>query len=204
MKMRKIIALLSALLMLCTLLPMSAFNALAAETPVYANNFENGIGGWYANVAKDSATGEVKSTGTVSIVSASLLPIANANADASVLKYTSESWNFCADKTGFTVAANTDYVFTYDILAITPNKPINMVVGIDSWFSTQVGKQVFTPSATEWQTVSLEFNSGSKTKLYCGWQAQGSGEYYIDNITITKKETVTPEQPEISYSFVKI
>jgi len=185
MKMRKIIAVLSAVLMLCSLLPMAAFTVAAAETPVYTCDFESGLGQWTVN-----------SPGTIEIESAANLSIANPNAGNNVLKYFSQSWNFIADKAAFTVQTNTDYIFTYDILAVTGSASVNAMLGTDYWFGGNVGKVSVTPSTTQWQTVSMEFNSGSKTKLYPGWQAAGSGTYYIDNLVITKKETVTPDEPE--------
>ena len=51
-----------------------------------------------------------------------------------------------------------------------------------------------TPSTTEWETVTVEFNSGAYTSVYLGWQAQwDTGTYYIDNIKITK----APEKEEV-------
>jgi len=182
---KKALALLLTMVMLCGLLPMAAFTVAAAESPIYTYDFESGLGQWTVN-----------SPGTIEIESAANLSIANPNAGNSVLKYTSQSWNFIADKAAFTVQTNTDYIFTYDILAVTGSASVNAMLGTDYWFGDNVGKVSVTPSTTEWQTVSMEFNSGSKTKLYPGWQAAGSGTYYIDNLVITKKETVTPDEPE--------
>ena len=193
MNMRKIIAVLSAVLMLCSLLPVASFAVSAEETPIYTYDFESGLGKWYANSGSSSA-------GSVEIVSSADLPVANPNAGNSVLKYYSQSWNFTADKGAFAVETNTDYIFTYEILGTSGSAAVNMMIGTDYWFGGNVGKESVSPSTTEWKTVTLEFNSGSKTKLYPGWQAQGAGTYYIDNLSITKKpaaeEPETPVEPE--------
>ena len=147
---------------------------------VYTNDFENGIGGW---TASSSSNGD----GTAEIVGPADLPVANENVGNNVYKFTSVYYNFTSDGAGFTVERDTDYVFTYDILSGTAGRPLKTIVGINSWFSAQVIVSTATPSATEWQTVSVKFNSGSNTKLYLGWQTGwDSGTYYIDNISVTK------------------
>lgn len=185
MKMRKIIAVLSALLMLCSLLPLAAFSVSAAETPIFTCDFESGVDGWTVN-----------SPGTVEAVSAAALPVANPNAGNGAMKHYSNSWNFAAYKNGVAVQANTDYILSFEALAVSGSSSINVMLGTDYWFGGNVAKQGFSVSTTAWQTITLEFNSGSKTKLYPGWQPAGGGTYYIDNMTITKKEVVEPETPE--------
>ena len=185
MKLRKIIAVLSAVLMLCTLLPLSALSVAAEETPIFTYDFESGIDGWTVN-----------SPGTIEIVSAADLPVANPNADNSAMKHYSNSWNFTAYKSGVTVQANTDYILSFEALAVSGSTSIAVMLGTDYWFGGNVAKEIKAISTTEWQTITLEFNSGSKTKLYPGWQPQGGGTYYVDNMTITKKEVVEPDEPE--------
>ena len=185
-KMRKVLAIIACLAMLCTVLPMSALMSVsAAETPIFTYDFESGIDGWTVN-----------SPGTIEAMSAANLPVANPNAGNGVMKHYSQSWNFIAYKSGVTVQANTDYILSFDILADAGSSAINVMLGTDYWFGGNVAKQSFNPSTTAWQTITLEFNSGSKTKLYPGWQPQGGGTYYADNMTITKKEVVEPETPE--------
>ena len=147
---------------------------------VYSYDFENGIGGWTASTSSNGA-------GTAEVVNAADLPVANPEAGNSVYKFTSVYYNFTSDGAGFNVERDTDYLFTYDILSATAGRPIKTIVGINSWFSSQVVVSTATPSTTEWQTVSVPFNSGSNTKLYLGWQTEwDSGTYYIDNISVTK------------------
>ena len=73
MKFRKIIAVMAAVLMLCTVIPMGAVSVSAATT-AYAEDFEAGdLAGW--------------SSSTSSIVPASELPVANAAAGNYALKF---------------------------------------------------------------------------------------------------------------------
>ncbi|MBQ7088037.1 MAG: carbohydrate binding domain-containing protein, partial [Clostridia bacterium] len=157
---------------------------------VYTNDFENGIGGWTASTGSNG-------NGTAEIVGPADLPVANANVGNNVYKFTSVYYNFTSDSAGFSVERNTDYVFTYDILSGSAGYPIKTIVGINSWFSTQVIVSTATPSATQWQTVSVKFNSGNNTKLYLGWQTGwDAGTYYIDNISVTKVIESEEEEDE--------
>ena len=153
---------------------------------IYSQNYENGLGTWKGS---EGSSGN----GTVELVSASSLPVANPNGGNNAMKFESQYYNFCVDAKVITFQPNTDYILTFDILTGTADRPVKTLVGINSWFSTQVMNQSSTPSATEWQTVSYEFNSGAYTSLYIGWQAQwDTGVYYVDNISIVK----APEKEE--------
>ncbi len=148
---------------------------------VYAFDYESGLGTWKGS---EGSSGN----GTVELVDASSLPVANANGGNNAMKFVSEYYNFCVDAVPFTVERDTDYIFTFDILSGAAGRPVKTLVGTNSWFATQVLNAASTPSTTEWQTLSIEFNSGSNTSLYLGWQAQwDTGTYYVDNISITKK-----------------
>ena len=153
---------------------------------VYTQDYENGLGTWKGS---EGSSGN----GTVELVSNASLPVANANGGNNAMKFVSEYYNFCVDAKVLSVEPNTDYIFTFDILSGSAGRPVKTLIGINSWFSTQVMNQAATPSATAWETVSYEFNSGNYSSLYLGWQAQwDTGTYYIDNIKITK----APEKEE--------
>ena len=152
---------------------------------IYTQDYENGLGTWKGS---EGSSGN----GTVELVSS--LPVANANGGNNAMKFVSEYYNFCVDAKAITVEANTDYVLTYDILSGSAGRPVKTLIGTNSWFATQVSRTDSTPSATEWETVTVEFNSGAYTSLYLGWQAQwDTGTYYIDNIKIAK----APEKEEV-------
>jgi len=155
---------------------------------VYSYDYENGLGTWKGS---EGSSGN----GTVELVAAADLPVANANGGEYAMKFVSEYYNFCVDATVVTVERDTDYIFTFDILSGAAGRPVKTLVGTNSWFSTQVMNQAATPVATEWTTVSYTFNSGSNTALYIGWQAQwDAGTYYIDNISVT--EVIESEEDE--------
>ena len=149
---------------------------------IYTDDFEAGIDGW-------SGGGD----GTVELVSASDLPVANPNGGNSAMKITSVYYNYFSDNASFKVERDTDYLFTFDILSGSAGRPVKAIVGINSWFSTQVVVETYTPVTTEWQTISVKFNSGANTTLYLGWQASwDTGTYYVDNVSVTK----VPESEE--------
>ena len=147
---------------------------------IYTDDFEAGIDGW-------SGGGD----GTVELVTASDLPVANANGGNNAMKITSVYYNYFSDKASFKVERDTDYIFTFDILSCSAGRPVKAIVGTNSWFSTQVVVETYTPVTTEWQTISVKFNSGSNTTLYLGWQASwDTGTYYVDNVSVTKAPEV--------------
>ncbi len=157
---------------------------------VYTCDFEEGLGNWSASTGSSG-------DGTVELVSTSDLSIANDESGDYVMMFSSVYYNFCVDKTTFTVEANTDYIFTYSILSATAGRPVKTLVGTNSWFGVQVLNSSATPSATEWQTVSIEFNSGSNTSLYLGWQTGwDTGTYYVDNISVTKVVETESEEDD--------
>jgi len=155
---------------------------------IYTYDYENGLGSWKGS---EGSSGN----GTVELVSTSSLPVANPNGGNNAMKFVSEYYNFCVDATALSVERDTDYIFTFDILSGSAGRPVKTLVGTNSWFSTQVLTHESTPSATEWETVSVQFNSGSNTVLYIGWQAQwDTGTYYVDNISIAKAPEVEEDE----------
>ena len=157
------------------------------ENAVYTFDYENGLGNWKGS---EGSSGN----GTVELVAASSLSVTNDKLGNNVMKFVSEYYNFCVDAASITLERDTDYMLTFDILSGSAGRPVKTLIGTNSWFSTQVLKHESTPSATEWTTVSVPFNSGSNTVVYFGWQAQwDTGTYYVDNISITKVVEVEGE-----------
>ena len=179
MNMRKIIAVLAAVLMLCAVIPMSAMSVAAAEEVVFLSDFENNsLNGWYSN-----AQG-------VSVVSSSELPVANAACGNYVFKKVQPvgeySFNECGN--GFTVEPNTDYLVTVDVLPTSNNWPIQAFVSTGTWITGQVGSSAQVKcSNSQWTTLSFVFNSGNNTKLYASvksiWE---NTTLYMDNYKIAK------------------
>ena len=189
MKMRKILAVLACLAMLCTVLPLSAIMSVSAadDNVVYNADFESGLGTWKSGDATNAP------------VEAATPPIANPNGGSLALKQTitNNAYPFMVDGTPITLEANTDYVMSFDTLATNAKWPVQALVGTNSWFSTVVAKSdaYNDTSATEWKTYSFEFNSGSNTKVYVGVKCTWTNTtLYFDNIKIVKKAEV--EEPE--------
>ena len=155
---------------------------------VYTFDYENGLGTWKGSEGSNG-------NGTVEIVAAADLPVANDACGTQVMKFVSEYYNFCVDAQSITLERDTDYILTYDILSGAAGRPVKTLIGTNSWFATQVLNSAATPSATEWTTVSIPFNSGSNTVVYLGWQAQwDTGTYYIDNISLAKAPEVEDDE----------
>ncbi len=189
MKMRKIIAVLSTVLMLCSLLPLAAINVAAADDGVvYSADFESGLGTWSA------------SAGTCEWVAAADLPVANPNGGSYALKHTitDGSYPYLIDKTTFTLEANTDYVLTFDALITSNGWPVQAIIGLNSWLgSTIASTDSLAASTTEWTSYTFEFNSGANTKAYMGLKQKWTNStVYFDNIKVVKKSAAQPEGGE--------
>ena len=178
MNMRKIIAVLSAVLMLCAIIPMGAVSVSAAEEVAYLADFENGsIGGW----KNDS--------GNLSVVSTSELPTANAACGNYVLKKVQPvgDYSFNEDRSGFAVEPNTDYTVSVDVLTTSNNWPIQAFVSTATWINGQLGSVTVNCTGNQWTTLTFNFNSGENTKLYCSVKSQWENTtLYIDNFKVAK------------------
>ncbi len=178
MNMRKIIAVLSAVLMLCAIIPMGAVSVYAAEEVAYLADFENGsIGGW----KNDS--------GNLSVVSTSELPTANAACGSYVLKKVQPvgEYSFNEDRSGFAVEPNTDYTVSVDVLTTSNNWPIQAFVSTGTWITGQLGSVTVKCTSNQWTTLTFNFNSGENTKLYCSVKSQWENTtLYIDNFKVAK------------------
>ena len=157
---------------------------------IYTCDYESGLGTWKGS---EGSSGN----GTVELVGSADLPVANANGGNNAMQFESEYYNFCVDAKAITLKPATDYVLTFDILSGAAGRPVKTLIGTNSWFSTQVNRTDITPSANAWETITVNFNSGSYSTVYLGWQAQwDTGIYYIDNITITEVIPVEGEEDD--------
>ena len=181
MKMRKIIALLSAVLMLCTLLPLGAVSVAAEDEQILYWDFEDG------NVGFTSGTGQ-------EIVAD---PDDSSN---NVLYWTSGSAYATIYKV-ITLENNTDYVFNFKMKTDAGSSAF-ITVQTASWGAYD---QVSFSTSTTWQEHSIEFNTGDTfsnvmLKIQDGGAAQN---YWIDNFTVIKKEAVVePDSGETTYESV--
>ena len=178
MNMRKIIAVLAAVLLLCAAIPMAALSVSAAAT--VNSDFEDGtVGGW------------TTSSGTaLAIVAAADLPVANPNGGNYALYFESTNYSYVNYK--MTVKANTTYKISVDVLSASDRNPVNIRMRTTS--SSDAATQSYTPVIDAWTTYTYTFDSGSNTTLNFRMQAGWStSKFYFDNISCV--EYIEPESP---------
>ena len=168
MKMRKLIALISAALMLCAIIPMCAMTVSAADAVLFDDFSDGNTDGWNCSetiVVEDGA-----------------------------MKWTTASWQNLYYN--IKVAANTDYVLTFKMKA-TKARTVEFKFLNGSWGSSGITSYPST-SATEWTDYSYEFNSGSNTGLVLLLQSHSAMDIYLDDIKIAEPATEpeTPETPD--------
>ena len=181
-KLRKVLAMLSVLAMLCTLLPLGALSVAAADETILSMDFENG------DIGFTSGTGQ-------SIV-------VDPDDSTNHVLYWSTSGYEAIYKV-VTLEKNTDYVFNFKAKT-SAGKSCYITVQTSSWGAYE---QVSFNTNTTWTDHSIEFNTGDTyEKVMLKFQNGGTAqEYWIDNFEIVKKETapVDPENPgETTYESV--
>ena len=166
MKMRKLIAILSAVMMLCALLPMGAMTVSAADAVLFDDFSDGNTDGWSCSE-------------TIVV-------------DNGAMKWTTASWKNLYRN--IKVTANTDYILTFKMKA-TKARTVEFKFLNGSWDSSGITSYPST-SATEWTDYSYEFNSGSNTSLVLLLQSHSAMDIYLDDIKIAEPETEQPETPE--------
>ena len=166
MKMRKLIALLSAVLMLCTLLPLGAISVAAADEQILKWDFEDG------NIGFTSGTGQQ-------------IVVDPDNSSNHVLYWVSGGAYENIYKV-VTLEKNTDYVFNFK-MKTDLGKSCYITVQTASWGAYS---QVNFNTKTSWTEHSIEFNTGDTydkvmLKIQDGGGAQN---YWIDDFEIIKKD----------------
>ena len=166
MKMRKILAVLFTLAMLCTLLPLGAISVAAADEQILKWDFEDG------NIGFTSGTGQQ-------------IVVDPDNSSNHVLYWTSGSAYANIYKV-VNLEKNTDYVFNFK-MKTDLGKSCFITVQTASWGA--YAQESFS-TKTSWTEHSIEFNTGDTydsvmLKIQDGGGAQN---YWIDNFEIVKKE----------------
>ena len=169
MNMRKIIAVVSAVLMLCAIIPMGAISVSAASNLVSNGTFDSSTSGWG------------KSTNTVLDISDGTLKATHADDWAYV--YTSVS-----------LTPNTDYVITFRAKADKGGFKINF--NNASWASVASSVPSLEPAiTTEWKDYELYFNSASHSKLLLFFQSNQYGSaaqtIWLDDVSVTVADTAS-------------
>ena len=176
---RKALALMVSLLMLCTLIPLGAMTSVSAATNLVTNGtFETDTSGWSTSSTITRDTSDPASG------SASL------KLDCTTVDY---AWTYVK----VSVAANTDYVLTFKGKTANAGLMVNFQ---SNW--TSIADQIpryTVGSVSSWTDCEYEFNTGTYTSLMIYFQsswAMGTGSYvWIDDVSITAKEVAEPETP---------
>ncbi len=170
---KKALAVLMTMVMLCGLLPLGALTASAADNLVSNGTFESGTSGWACSSgATMTATTTDPGSGSQSLA-----------LDCSTVDY---CWTYVK----ISVTADTDYTISFKA-KVTSNY-ININFLNTSWGSSGINKiSVGNPSS--WTEYSYEFNSGSNTALLVffqsGWAMTTGGMIYLDDVVIAEVET---------------
>ena len=165
MNMRKIIAVLAAVLLLCAAIPMAAMSVSAAALVDY--DFEDGsLGSWKYDTAND----------TLEVVDGAM-------------KWTTVSWK--NTYLNFKATANTDYKLTIrakaDVSATVDIKFLN-----GSWGTSGIEKTTAT-FGTDWIEHTYIFNSLEYGGLVLLFQSHKATTIYIDSVKI--EEYIAPVDP---------
>ena len=173
MKMRKILAVLFTLAMLCTLLPLGAISVAAEDETIVSWDFEDG------NVGLTSGTGQ-------SIV------VDPDNSSNHVLYWQGASaWGVIYKV--ITLEKNTDYAIDFKVKSSAGGSAY-ITWEVASW-GTYDQKSFSTK--TTWTEQHIEFNTGDTfdkvmLKIQNGGTAQN---FWVDDFKVTKKEAAQPENP---------
>ena len=175
---RKVLALLAAVAMMLTVLPLGALVS-ADSNPVKNGDFETGTTeGWNTNEAN-----------VFEIVE-------NVGGSGNYSAYIEYKVNWGNIYQGFNVEKNTDYVFSYRYKADAGFSMIYSVQGSD--WSTSLAKETFDCTG-EWVENSVSFNSGDFNYIIIYVQsnhdAAANHKVYVDDVCISKAP-VEPEEPE--------
>ena len=177
---KKALAVLMTLVMLCGLLPMGMLSVSAATNLVSNGTFETDTSGWSTSSTVSVDTSDPGS-GSQSL-----------KLDCTTVDY---AWTYVK----VTVSANTDYVLTFKGKTANAGLMVNFQ---SNWadISAQIPRYTVGSSST-WTDCSYEFNTGSYTSLMIYFQsswAKGTGSYiWIDDVAVTAKETEPEPEPEV-------
>ena len=207
---RKALAVLLSVLMLCSVLPLSALMVSAADNLIVNGDFENGATSWVLTNDSDTAT-EVIDDPTGS---------GRGKVMHAVSTYNNSNGRDDMFYQQPGMEANTDYVLSFKVYCYSTASNAAFIVNfydkdggqkvtyntsdvtglacqnIDSSSAVRVRLNV-NSNTGKWVDVSIPFNSGSAVTsriLFANYRVQ-QGYYYFDDITLTKVGGDEPETP---------
>ena len=177
--MRKILAVLSCVAMLCTLLPLAVFTVSAASNDGFITNgdFETGdLTGW-----KSGYSGTVQSA------------IVHSGNYAHKTTNTAQKYQGMMQQNPVKVAANSDYTVTfwyyYEGSNATGSGASFYLYAQTTDNKTNIKSITNYPKAANtWYQVTHTFNSGNNTEIALVWSnrmANDGGTYYFDDVVMT-------------------
>ena len=182
MKLRKLIAVLAAMLMLCSLIPAGAMVSAAREELVPNGNLETGTASGFTLYTGSTVAAEAAHAGGYGIKSTA------TNNQYQTMFYIE-----------LQVDQNTDYTFTFWHKYVGSNSGPKFYVYVkDSAKSTNV-KATYPNGSATWKQETVEFNSATNEKIYLyisNRTANDGGTYYFDDFSVLgpdKPEMVRPE-----------
>ncbi len=188
-KLRKVLALLSVLAMLCTLLPLSVFAEDASDF-VTNGDFETGdLTGW-----KNSYNGTVQSD------------IVHGGSYAHKTTNTASKYQGMMQQNPISVVPNSDYTVTfwyyYEGSNATGSGASFYLYPQTTDNATNLGsKTIYPTAANTWVQVTHTFNTGDNDAIALVWSnrmASDGGTYYFDDVVMTGPglDSYVPEVPE--------
>jgi len=183
MKMRKLIAVFSAVMMLCALIPMGALTVTAADPGVSANFDDGSKNGWSASGASVSA--DAAYSGAYGITSTA------TSAWGSLLKKTATLEKHTSYKMTFWYKSNADAVTNAAFeMGYKNANGTSLKVPLINKGSTSVS---LTAATTEWTQMELYFSTGDYTsvdfKFYRGSSTAGdAASVCLDEIVLEEVE----------------
>ena len=174
-KLRKVLAILGVVAMLCTLLPMGIMSVSAEDETILSWDFEDGNVGFTSGGPGQSI-------------------VVDPDDSTNHVLYWACSSNYGEIRKVIALEKNTDYVFNFK-MKTSLGKGAFITVQTASWGAYD---QVSFSTSTTWTEHSIEFNTGDTFDSVM-LKIQNNGtiqDYWVDNFTVIKKETVEPEIPE--------
>ncbi|MBQ7088636.1 MAG: carbohydrate binding domain-containing protein, partial [Clostridia bacterium] len=190
-KLRKILAVLSCLAMLCTVLPVGILSVSAEDSSDFVTNgdFETGdLTGW-----KNSYSGEVQSD------------VVHSGSYAHKTTNTASKYQGMMQQNPISVVPNSDYTVTfwyyYEGSNATGSGASFYLYPQTTDNATNLGsKTIYPTAANTWVQVTHTFNTGDNAAIALVWSnrmANDGGTYYFDDVVMTGPavgSVITPDE----------